>query len=82
MHYHSGKCAGEGAIIGVDVMTMMNGLDSVDLDMMDEEFFGPPPRFLIEGHAPSNDNHPEAGRFETSRMFAGLGKIKGLMGAW
>ena len=63
-------------------MTMMNGLDSIDLDMMDEEFFGPPPRFLVEGHTPSNDNEPEAERFETSGMFAGLGKIKRLMGAW
>jgi hypothetical protein len=82
VHYHSGKRAGEGAMIGVDVMTMMNGLDTVDLDIMDEVFFGPPPRFLVEGHTPSNDNEPEADRFEMLGMFAGLYKIKRLMGAW
>ena len=30
-------------------MTMMNGFDARDVDILDEEFFGPPPRFLVEG---------------------------------
>jgi hypothetical protein len=29
-------------------MTMMNGLDVYDVELLDEEFFGPPPRFLRE----------------------------------
>ncbi len=61
-------------------MTMMNGLDSNDLDIMDEEFFGPPPRFLVEGHTPSNDNEPDG--WEGLGVFAGFEKIKRLMGAW
>ena len=62
-------------------MTMMNGLDSIDLEMMDEEFFGPPPRFLVEGHANSNEADG-AEPVENHGVFAGLEKIKQLMGAW
>ena len=64
-------------------MTMMNGLDSSDLDMMDEEFFGPPPRFLIEGHAGLADSDAQSERRESLGVFSGLEKIKQLMGgAW
>jgi hypothetical protein len=60
-------------------MTMMNGLNSIDLDMMDEEFFGPPPRFLVEGH----DGDAEIASHDgDAGVFAGLDKIRQLMGAW
>jgi len=29
-------------------MTMMNGFDVRELDILDEEYFGPPPRFLVD----------------------------------
>jgi hypothetical protein len=63
-------------------MTMMNGLETVDLDILDEEFFGPPPRFLVEGHASSDDSEIPAERLEGFGLIPGLGKIKQLMGAW
>ena len=62
-------------------MTMMNGLDTVDLDILDEEFFGPPPRFLVEGHG-SKDTEISAERLEGLGLMSGLGKIKKLIGAW
>lgn len=61
-------------------MTMMNGLDSIDLEMMDEEFFGPPPRFLVEGAGSDMESASE--RAESMGMFAGFEKIRQLMSAW
>lgn len=29
-------------------MTMMNGLDLRELNILDEDYYGPPPRFLLE----------------------------------
>ena len=63
-------------------MTMMNGLESVDLDLMDEEFFGPPPRFLVEGSALSNEHDTQSERSERLGVFAGFEKIRRLMGVW
>lgn len=63
-------------------MTMMNGLETVDLDILDEEFLGPPPRFLVEGHASSQDTEMSAERLEGSGLISGLGRIGKLMGAW
>ena len=63
-------------------MTMMNGLETVDLDILDEEFFGPPPRFLVEGHAGSQDTEMSAERLEGFGLLSGLGRIKELVAAW
>jgi hypothetical protein len=63
-------------------MTMMNGLESIDLDIMDEEFFGPPPRFLVEGNAIGNDHETQSERPESRGVFSGFEKIRRLMGAW
>ena len=63
-------------------MTMMNGLDSIDLEMMDEEFFGPPPRFLVEGASDGDAGDARSERGEGSGVFAGLERIRQLMGAW
>jgi hypothetical protein len=60
-------------------MTMLNGLDSTDLDIMDEEFFGPPPRFLVEGHPASYDTETKSERFESRERFSGLAKFRQLM---
>jgi hypothetical protein len=60
-------------------MTMMNGLDSVDLDIMDEEFFGPPPRFLVEGHPMAYDTEIKSDRFDSLGVFSGFAKIRQLM---
>jgi hypothetical protein len=60
-------------------MTMMNGLDSIDLDMLDEEFFGPPPRFLVEGNGIGPDYEPKVERFESLGVFPGFAKIRRLM---
>ena len=63
-------------------MTMMNGFDARDVDILDEEFFGPPPRFLVEGR-------PGDYRVEGVEGFAGdefalpsLSRIKELLGVW
>jgi hypothetical protein len=61
-------------------MTMMNGLDTADLDMLDEEFFGPPPRFLVEGHSGSQDADAGTERLEGFGLISGLSKIGRLMG--
>ncbi len=63
-------------------MTMMNGFDARDVDILDEEYFGPPPRFLVEGR---HDDY----RVEAANDFAGddfalpsLSRIKELLGVW
>lgn len=63
-------------------MTMMNSFDARDVDILDEEYFGPPPRFLLEGRA-------EDDRSAGGRDFAGedcglpsLSRIKELLGVW
>jgi hypothetical protein len=63
-------------------MTMMNGLEPVDLDIMDEEFFGPPPRFLVEGHNSSRETDIASERLESFGLIPGFGKIRKLVGAW
>lgn len=63
-------------------MTMMNGFDARDIDILDEEYFGPPPRFLVEGR-------PEDFCVEGIRAFSSddyglpsLSRIKELLGVW
>ncbi len=59
-------------------MTMMTGFDMHELDVLDEEYLGPPPRFLVE-------NRPSD--FDFDDEFAGsahdaspLGKLKLFLG--
>ena len=63
-------------------MTMVNGFDARDVDILDEEYFGPPPRFLVEGR-------PGDYRVEGVKGCAGedfglpsLSRIKELLGVW
>jgi hypothetical protein len=62
-------------------MTMMNGLETVDLDILDEEFLGPPPRFLVEGNARSQEAEMSTERLEGFGLIPGFDKIRKLMGA-
>ena len=63
-------------------MTRTYGLEIGDLDMIDEEFFGPPPRFLVEGKSHSRDADDATDRLERSSLFPGISQIKKLVGAW
>jgi hypothetical protein len=63
-------------------MTMMNGFDAREVDILDEEYFGPPPRFLVESRL---DDY----RADTTQHFASedcglpsLSRIKELLGVW
>lgn len=46
-------------------MTLMNGFDVCGVDPIDEEFFGPAPRFLRERKPAANDDYPHHGPSET-----------------
>jgi hypothetical protein len=63
-------------------MTMMNGFDGQEIDILDEEYFGPPPRFLVESRL---DDY----RADAAKDFSGedcglpsLSRIKELLGVW
>lgn len=59
-------------------MAMMNGLDACDLDMLDEEFFGPPPRFLLD-RSPSvgGGEHPYVAHWRALCVW-----VRTASGAW
>lgn len=63
-------------------MTMMTGLEMRDIDALDEEFFGPPPRFLVEGYASRLEGEPGNAEPEDLAVFPGLGKLRQFIGAW
>jgi hypothetical protein len=63
-------------------MTMMNGLETGDLDIMDEEFFGPPPRFLVEGDGGVYENESASEACGRLSLFSGLSQIRKFVGAW
>jgi hypothetical protein len=63
-------------------MSKSYGLEIGDLDMIDEAFFGPPPRFLVEGLGNSREADDATDRLEGASFFPGISKIKTLMGAW
>jgi hypothetical protein len=64
-------------------MTMMNGLEMRDIDLLDEEFFGPPPRFLVEGYAGHGETEAPMQRMtEDLSVFPGLGKLRQFIAAW
>jgi hypothetical protein len=62
-------------------MTKIDGLEIGDIDIMDEEYFGPPPRFLVEGNGPYDTDMPSDQR-ENASFFPGISSIRKLMGAW
>ena len=63
-------------------MTMMNGFDARDVDILDEDYFGPPTRFLVESRL---DDY----RADSPKDFASeecglpsLSRIKHLLEVW
>lgn len=40
-------------------MSLMNGFDGYGIEPLDEAFFGPAPRFLVERKPAANDDDPE-----------------------
>ncbi len=63
-------------------MTMMNGFDALDIDILDEEYFGPPPRFLVESRL--DDDSADAVKHPSAEEFGlpSLSRIKELLGVW
>jgi hypothetical protein len=61
-------------------MTTTTGYDLYDIDLLDEEFFGPPPRFLIEDRPADFTSEPPSGVNENNGKADPLGKIKSLLG--
>ncbi len=61
-------------------MTMMNGLDRRELDILDEDYFGPPPRFLREGRPIDFCIEGEEDRRAHGSTLAALQKIKAFLG--
>jgi hypothetical protein len=62
-------------------MTMMNGFDARDADILDEEYFGPPPRFLLEARL--DDDQAESGKLGSEDFgLPSLSRIKQLLGVW
>jgi hypothetical protein len=62
-------------------MTMMNGFDARDIDILDEEYFGPPPRFLVENRSEDYGYDAGKGRFDDEESaLPSLARIKQLLG--
>ena len=57
-------------------MTMMTGLETGELDLLDEEFLGPPPRFLREGFVGHGEVELLKESRETLSMLPGFSKIR------
>ena len=58
-------------------MTMMNGFDVLDVDILDEEYFGPPPRFLVENRR-ADEYEPAVARADSH--LPALSRLKELLG--
>ncbi|MGF1621973.1 MAG: hypothetical protein ACFCUR_15325 [Rhodomicrobiaceae bacterium] len=61
-------------------MTTTTGYDLYDIDLLDEEFFGPPPRFLVEDRPTDFTTEPAQGIGENDGKADAFGKIKSLLG--
>lgn len=61
-------------------MTMMNGFDARDIDILDEEYFGPPPRFLVEDRSPFEGTEPVT--LGDEEGLPSLRRLKTLLGGW
>lgn len=57
-------------------MTMMSGLETSELDMLDEEFLGPPPRFLREMSSNYGDADIVGERMAQASFLPSLSKIR------
>jgi hypothetical protein len=61
-------------------MTMMNGLDRRELDILDEDYFGPPPRFLRESRPLDYRSELEEELEAHDATLPTLKRIKSLLG--
>ncbi len=61
-------------------MTMMNGLDRRELDILDEDYFGPPPRFLVESRSLEFQSETDQLLREHDATVPTLQRIKALLG--
>jgi hypothetical protein len=61
-------------------MTTTTGYDLYDIDVLDEEFYGPPPRFLVEDRAADFPSEPPHGLHDNKGKADALGRIKSLLG--
>jgi hypothetical protein len=58
-------------------MTMMTGFDMREVDLLDEEYLGPPPRFLLEDR-PADFDELEFSR--TSETGSAFDRLKSFLG--
>jgi hypothetical protein len=58
-------------------MTMMTGFDIKDVDLLDEDYLGPPPRFLLEDRAADFD---ELEFSSASEIGSAFDRLKSLLG--
>jgi hypothetical protein len=63
-------------------MTVMNGFEARDVDILDEAYFGPPPRFLVESRL--DDWRADSAKDQPDEDYGlpSLGRIKELLGVW
>ena len=61
-------------------MTMMNGVEIGNIDILDEDYYGPPPRFLRERK--SADSDPEMAILGEDDGLPALRKLKALICAF
>jgi hypothetical protein len=64
-------------------MTMMNGIEIGNIDILDEDYYGPPPRFLRERKRSEFCSDPEmAIAGDDDGSLPGLRQLKALLSAW
>lgn len=63
-------------------MTRTTEFDIYDVDLADEEFYGPPPRFLCEPRPKRYELEVEQGRTHRGAKSPALSRIKELVAGW
>jgi hypothetical protein len=63
-------------------MTMMNGVEIGNIDILDEDYYGPPPRFLRERKPSEFCSDPEMAILGEDDGIPALRKLKALLSAF
>jgi hypothetical protein len=64
-------------------MSMMNGVEIGNIDILDEDYYGPPPRFLREPKRSDFLSDPEMAIIgDDDGVVPALQKLKALISAW
>jgi hypothetical protein len=64
-------------------MTMMNGIEIGNIDILDEDYYGPPPRFLQEPKRSEFCSDPENATVgDDDATHPALKKLMALLSAW